>query len=125
MTDFRFPGRKPFPAPKLCHSKQITIPKHPRNFDPSEPVMRLDMSVDPRYFEAVKIDLAARRGVVEDSSFEGSMRTLVALVPLSEMLGYSSAVRRISSGTVTFTAKLAEYREVAVEETRRIVSERR
>ena len=87
--------------------------------------MRLDMSVDPRFLEAVKIDLAARRGSIEDTSFEASMRTLVALVPLAEMLGYSSAVRKMTSGTVTFTAKLAEFRDVDADETQRIMAERR
>ena len=90
-----------------------------------EPVMRLDLSVNPRFFDAVRSDVLSRRGVVESTSTEASMQTLVALVPLSEMLGYSTAVRILTSGTVTFTATLAEYQEVDAVETQRIVAGRR
>ena len=86
--------------------------------------MRLDLTVEPVYYEAVRTDLVFRRGVIVETSSDATSRNIVALVPLAEMLGYSTAVRIMTSGTVIFTASLAEFRPVAEDLTERLRDKR-
>ena len=90
----------------------------------TEPVMQIDLCVEPPYLDSVRNDLIQRRGIVVKTSTEAKTRSIVALVPLAEMLGYSTAVRIMTSGTVIFSATLAEYRPVAAEQTENLRARR-
>ncbi|KAK3526908.1 hypothetical protein QTP86_004704 [Hemibagrus guttatus] len=74
-----------------------------------EPVMSLEVTVDEEYLSSVLGDLAQRRGMVRDIQSRQDSRVLLAIVPLAEMMGYSTALRTLTSGSATFSLELASY----------------
>ncbi|KAK3508725.1 hypothetical protein QTP70_004275 [Hemibagrus guttatus] len=74
-----------------------------------EPVMSLEVTVDEEYLSSVLGDLAQRRGTVRDIQSRQDSRVLLAIVPLAEMMGYSTALRTLTSGSATFSLELASY----------------
>ncbi|XP_036435832.1 ribosome-releasing factor 2, mitochondrial [Colossoma macropomum] len=74
-----------------------------------EPVMSLEVTVGEEYLSSVLGDLAQRRGCVRDIQSRHDNKVLLATVPLAEMMGYSTVLRTLSSGTATFSLELASY----------------
>uniref|UniRef100_A0AAR2JTK6 Elongation factor G2 n=1 Tax=Pygocentrus nattereri TaxID=42514 RepID=A0AAR2JTK6_PYGNA len=74
-----------------------------------EPVMALEVTVGEEYLSSVLGDLAQRRGCVRDIQSRHDNKVLLATVPLAEMMGYSTVLRTLSSGTATFSLELASY----------------
>ncbi|GAA6109783.1 ribosome-releasing factor 2, mitochondrial isoform X1 [Tachysurus ichikawai] len=74
-----------------------------------EPVMSLEVTVDEEYLSSVLGDLAQRRGTVRDIQSRHDSKVLLAIVPLAEMMGYSTALRTLTSGNATFSLELASY----------------
>ncbi|KAM9441483.1 ribosome-releasing factor 2, mitochondrial [Clarias gariepinus] len=74
-----------------------------------EPVMSLEVTVDEEYLSSVLGDLAQRRGTVQDIQSRHDSKVLLATVPLAEMMGYSTALRTLTSGNATFSLELASY----------------
>ncbi|KAL7838452.1 hypothetical protein AOLI_G00268560 [Acnodon oligacanthus] len=74
-----------------------------------EPVMSLEVTIGEEYLSSVLGDLAQRRGCVHDIQSRHDNKVLLATVPLAEMMGYSTVLRTLSSGTATFSLELASY----------------
>jgi elongation factor G len=55
-------------------------------------------------------DLSSRRGMIQDTEDRGTSRSCTAEVPLSEMFGYTTALRSMSRGRATSTMEPHEYR---------------
>ena len=56
-------------------------------------------------------DLNRRRGQVSDMSDRAGSKVVKATVPLSEMFGYVTALRTMSSGRATSTMEFSHYEE--------------
>ena len=56
-------------------------------------------------------DLNRRRGQVNDMSDRAGSKVVRAEVPLSEMFGYVTALRTLSSGRATSTMEFSHYAE--------------
>jgi elongation factor G len=56
-------------------------------------------------------DLNRRRGQVTDMSDRAGAKVVKAMVPLSEMFGYVTALRTLSSGRATSTMEFSHYAE--------------
>ena len=54
-------------------------------------------------------DLSTRRGRVQGTDIERGSTTVIATVPLAEMLRYTSQLRSITGGRGYFTMKFEEY----------------
>ena len=83
-----------------------------KNADPIilEPMMSVEVTTPDEYQGSVIGDLSSRRGVIKGSESNGQTETIVvASVPLSEMFGYSTDIRSMSSGKATFTMEFDEY----------------
>ncbi|XP_068190346.1 ribosome-releasing factor 2, mitochondrial [Antennarius striatus] len=74
-----------------------------------EPMMSLEVTVEEEQLGSVLGDLAHRRGFVRDIQSRHSSKVLLASVPLAEMMGYSTALRTLTSGNATFTLELDTY----------------
>lgn len=74
-----------------------------------EPVMSLEVTVGEDYLGSVLGDLAQRRGTVRDIQCRYDNKVLLATVPLAEMMGYSTVLRTLTSGTATFSLELDTY----------------
>ncbi|KAG8130984.1 hypothetical protein E2320_017607 [Naja naja] len=81
-----------------------------------EPVMNLEVTVPGNYVGVVLADLAQRRGNINDIQGRLDNQVVIAAVPLAEMMGYSTVLRSLTSGTATFTLELANYHPMSLYE---------
>jgi elongation factor G len=75
-----------------------------------EPIMAVEVVTPADYMGAVTGDLSSRRGMIqamEDGA--GGVKMVRAEVPLSEMFGYSTALRSATQGRATYTMEFKKY----------------
>ncbi|MBC7092662.1 elongation factor G [Candidatus Bipolaricaulota bacterium] len=77
-----------------------------------EPVMDVEVTVPEADLGAVMGDLAARRGRIGGLEAKGKAQVVHAEVPLSEMFGYASELRNLTSGRGEFTMRFDRYEAV-------------
>ncbi|KAF7991867.1 hypothetical protein HCN44_010668 [Aphidius gifuensis] len=77
-----------------------------------EPIMQLEIVVPEEYSSTVMNDLGRRRAQIQDITVRRNNKVLRALTPLSELLGYATNLRIITSGTGTFTLEFHEYQSM-------------
>ena len=63
-----------------------------------EPIMRLEISTPNDHVGDLTSDLQQRRAIIHQQSQRGNLTVLHADAPLSELFGYSSAMRSLSQG---------------------------
>jgi elongation factor G len=74
-----------------------------------EPIMMLRVTVPDSNMGDVMSDLNTRRGRVQGTETERGNTTVIALVPLAEMLRYTTQIRSITGGRGYFTMELDHY----------------
>ncbi|MEE2700319.1 MAG: elongation factor G [Bacteroidota bacterium] len=74
-----------------------------------EPIMKLEVVTPEANTGDVVADLNRRRGQLEGMDSRAGAQVVNAKVPLSEMFGYVTALRTITSGRATSTMEFAEY----------------
>lgn len=77
-----------------------------------EPIMSVEVVTPEDYMGDVIGDLNARRGKIQSMQKRGSVQVVKALVPLSEMFGYATALRSRTQGRATYTMQFFRYEEV-------------
>jgi len=78
-----------------------------------EPIMKVEITVPEEYVGNVMQDVNSRRGrLSEMEMLPGNSRQLSALVPLSEMFGYSTIIRNRTQGRGSFTMEFHSYSAV-------------
>ncbi len=89
-----------------------------------EPIMKLEVVTPEESMGDVIGDLNKRRGQVEgmESSRTGA-RIVKAKVPLSELFGYVTALRTITSGRATSSMEFSHYSEVSTSIAKAVVEE--
>ena len=79
-----------------------------------EPVMRVEAIVPEEYVGDVVGDFSSRRGDISGMEPRGSnVQAITALVPLSEMFGYATRLRSMTSGRGTFSMEFEKYAPVS------------
>jgi elongation factor G len=68
-----------------------------------EPIMKTEVITPEAFFGPVISDLNSRRGKIEETKERAGMKVLDAMVPLSEMFGYATALRSLTEGRASFT----------------------
>ncbi len=76
-----------------------------------EPIMKLEALTPEEYMGDIVGDLNRRRGHVTNMSDRAGSKVIKAEVPLSEMFGYVTALRTLSSGRATSTMEFSHYAE--------------
>jgi elongation factor G len=76
-----------------------------------EPIMKLEVLTPEENMGDVVGDLNRRRGVVEGMGDRAGSKVVKAKVPLSEMFGYVTQLRTITSGRATSTMEFAHFDE--------------
>jgi len=76
-----------------------------------EPLMKLEVLTPEANMGDIVGDLNRRRGQVNDMSDRAGSKVVKAVVPLSEMFGYVTALRTMSSGRATSTMEFSHYAE--------------
>jgi len=74
-----------------------------------EPVMRAEIMLPEEFMGEVIGDLNTRQGKIEQIMSRGLVQVITAIVPLSKMFGYSTALRSVSQGRATFTMQFSHY----------------
>jgi len=76
-----------------------------------EPLMKLEVLTPEENMGDIVGDLNRRRGQVNDMSDRAGAKVIKAIVPLSEMFGYVTSLRTMSSGRATSTMEFSHYAE--------------
>ena len=74
-----------------------------------EPMMKLEVLTPEANMGDIVGDLNRRRGQVNNMDDRAGAKVVKALVPLSEMFGYVTALRTLSSGRATSTMEFSHY----------------
>jgi len=74
-----------------------------------EPIMKLEVVTPEENMGDIVGDLNRRRGQVSDMSDRAGAKVVKATVPLSEMFGYVTTLRTLSSGRATSTMEFSHY----------------
>ena len=77
-----------------------------------EPVMSVEVVVAEEYMGDVIGDLNSRRGKIQGMEPRGTAQVIQAMVPLSQMFGYSTDLRSATQGRATYTMQFSHYEEV-------------
>ncbi|MGP3740128.1 elongation factor G [Bacillus sp. 4A_MP2] len=77
-----------------------------------EPMMKVEVVIPEEYMGDIMGDITSRRGRVEGMEARGNAQVVRAMVPLSEMFGYATALRSNTQGRGTFTMHMDHYEEV-------------
>jgi elongation factor G len=76
-----------------------------------EPIMKVEVVTPDDYTGAVTGDLSARRGHLEGQVSRGGSQIITAMVPLSNMFGYSTDLRSRTQGRATYSMHFERYAE--------------
>jgi elongation factor G len=71
--------------------------------------MKVEVLTPDQYMGDVTGDLNRRRGMLEGMDSRNNLQVIKAKVPLSEMFGYVTKLRSLSSGRATFTMEFSHY----------------
>ncbi|MDD2489284.1 MAG: elongation factor G [Bacteroidales bacterium] len=76
-----------------------------------EPIMSLEVTTPDTYLGAVTGDLNRRRAILESITAKVGIQAVKAKVPLSQMFGYVTSLRTITSGRANSTMEFSHYSE--------------
>jgi elongation factor G len=76
-----------------------------------EPIMKVEVVTPDDYTGAVTGDLSSRRGHLEGQVSRGGSQIITAMVPLSNMFGYSTDLRSRTQGRATYSMHFEKYAE--------------
>lgn len=74
-----------------------------------EPIMKVEVLTPDQYMGDVSGDLNRRRAVLEGMDSRNNLQVIKAKVPLSEMFGYVTQLRSLSSGRASSTMEFSHY----------------
>lgn len=79
-----------------------------------EPIMKVVVTTPEDYLGDIIGDLNRRRGKILGQDMQKTTLIITSEVPLSEMFGYSTQLRSLSSGRATFTMEPSHFEKVPV-----------
>ncbi|MCX6990634.1 MAG: elongation factor G [Chlamydiae bacterium] len=77
-----------------------------------EPIMKVTVTTPDTFMGDVIGDINRRRGKILNQTTEKALVTVEAEVPLSEMFGYSTQLRSLSSGRASYTMEPSHFEKV-------------
>ena len=85
-----------------------------RRADPvlMEPIMKVDVTIPEQYLGDVMGNISSRRGQLQGMETVNGVQGIAALVPLSEMFGYSTDLRSLTQGRGNFSMQFSHYQEI-------------
>ncbi len=90
-----------------------------------EPIMRVEVVVPEKFMGDVTGSLSAKRGQIEGMEDRGLNKVIRAMVPLSEMFGYTTQLRSMTEGRGSNTMEFAKYEAVPPNVEKTIVDARK
>jgi len=77
-----------------------------------EPMMKVECEMPEEYMGDVIGDLNRRRGQIQEMDERNGVKVVTAMVPLSEMFGYSTDIRSATQGRGSYSMEFDHYEEV-------------
>jgi len=74
-----------------------------------EPIMETNITTPDDYVGGVVSDLSKRKGIISEMNDRGSVKYILAKVPISKMFGYMTDLRTITSGRGDFNMLFSHY----------------
>jgi elongation factor G len=87
-----------------------------------EPMMDVEVVTPSDYLGDVMGDLSSRRGRIQGMDQRGEAQVINAVVPLSEMFGYSTTLRSMSQGRAVYSMQFKHYEEVPKAKSEEIIA---
>lgn len=88
-----------------------------------EPIMDVEIMVPSESMGAVTGDLNRRRGVMQGMDAKGNIQIIKAHIPLSELFGYVTELRTLTSGRAVANLRFAHYARVPALLTQEIIEQ--
>jgi len=89
-----------------------------------EPIMKVEIETPEDYMGDVIGDCNKRRGQVQSMDDRAGIKLVTAMIPLSEMFGYSTDLRSMSQGRATYSMIFDNYSEVPKNVSEEIIKKR-
>ncbi len=86
-----------------------------------EPIMNVEVVAPSEYLGSVMGDVVARRGQIVDQEERNNAIAVRAMVPLSEMFGYATALRSCTQGRGNYVMQMDHYSQVPFSITQEII----
>ena len=77
-----------------------------------EPIMKVEVLFPDKYMGDITGSISSKRGTIEEMTERGQAKVLHAKVPLSEMFGYTTQLRSMTSGQGSATMEFDHYEVV-------------
>lgn len=90
-----------------------------------EPMMKVEVVTPEQFMGDVTGNLSSKRGQVEGMEDRGMNKAIKAMVPLSEMFGYTTILRSMTEGRATSTMEFSHYAIVPQNVADEIISHRK
>ncbi|WP_316359226.1 elongation factor G [Candidatus Neptunichlamydia sp. REUL1] len=97
---------------KICSSMAIKDAAKKSKPTILEPIMKVVVTTPEDYLGDVMGDINRRRGKIQNQGNEKGVVLFECEVPLSEMFGYSTTLRSLSSGRATYTMEPSHFERV-------------
>ncbi|MCK4912897.1 MAG: elongation factor G, partial [Candidatus Omnitrophica bacterium] len=90
-----------------------------------EPHMSLEVSTPEEYVGGIVGNICSRRGKVLGIDSKGNQQIIAAEAPLSEMFGYATTLRSLSSGRAAYSMHFEKYVEVPAAISEKVIEEKK
>lgn len=77
-----------------------------------EPIMKVEILFPDKFMGDITGSISSKRGTIEEMTERGQAKVLHAMVPLSEMFGYTTQLRSMTSGQGSATMEFDHYEVV-------------
>jgi elongation factor G len=74
-----------------------------------EPMMNVEVTLPEKFLGDITGNISSKRGQIEGVDDRGMAKVVRAIIPLSEMFGYMSALRSMTEGRASFSMEFARY----------------
>ena len=88
-----------------------------------EPMMTIEVDAPAEHIGAVIGDLNARRGRIQNVEARGHTEIVKALVPLAEIMAYTTTLNSITGGAGSYSLEMTGYEEVPREVATKVIGE--
>lgn len=89
-----------------------------------EPIMKIEVVIPEQFMGDITGNLSSKRGQIEGMEDRGQLKVVRAFVPLSEMFGYSTALRSMTEGRGNSTMEFDHYEVVPDSVAKAIIEQR-
>jgi len=90
-----------------------------------EPIMKVEVVTPEKFMGDVNGNLSSKRGQIESIEDRGMLKVINAKVPLSEMFGYTTALRSMTEGRASSTMEFDHYEIVPQNVAKEIIEVRK